>query len=296
MTYSEFLDAVVSFVRENVPSDREISLHTIVKTNDTILDGLMIAEPEKNIAPTIYLNEFYDRYLSGTPLDAVFEQILSAYEVSIPGADLDVSFYTDYEKVKTRVACKLVNLDRNRKFLRDVPYLRFLDLAVVFYCLLCETDQGSATVLVKKSHLDLWGVTVEELFAQAKWNTPRLLSFRLDDMNTLFADETNSALPSPSRMFILSNRLRLNGASCLLDEDLMAAIAEEHRSSYYVLPSSVHEVILLFQERKVESDGPLQRMVREINRTKVADDEVLSDRLYYYDRSHHALGVYGSAR
>lgn len=59
-------------------------------------------------------------------------------------------------------------------------------------------------------------------------------------------------------------------------------LARKEKKSLYILPSSVHEVILL-PDNGEESPEELRRMIREVNREHVAPEEVLSDNLYYFD-------------
>ena len=83
-------------------------------------------------------------------------------------------------------------------------------------------------------------------------------------------------------LWVLSNVQRVQGASCMLYPGLLKQLAEKEGNSFYILPSSIHEVILL-TDRKMETPEQLKDMIAEVNRTQVAPEEVLSDSLYYYD-------------
>ena len=282
MTYSEFTEALLSFVRIALPEECSARLHTVIKNNDTRLTGLTISEKGRNIAPTIYLDHYYEKYCAGDDLNKIVEEIVSTYLEYRPGEDFDMTFFTDYGKVKDRIVYKLVNCDRNHELLQDVPYIPYLDLAVVFCFLLKENKSGSATVLIRNHHMEQWGVTTEDLFAQAKVNSPRLLSYELEDMNTLMKRICGEDTMEPGQMYVLSNSKRLFGASCILDESLLEEIAKEKHSGFYVLPSSIHEVILLPRNTPDTSEA-LSGMVRQINETHVSSEEILSDHVYYYD-------------
>ena len=81
---------------------------------------------------------------------------------------------------------------------------------------------------------------------------------------------------------VLSNVQRVQGASCMLYPGLLKQLAGKEENSFYILPSSIHEVILL-TDRRMETPEQLKEMIAEVNRTQVAPEEVLSDSLYYYD-------------
>ena len=294
MTYQEFCDTTVSLVRLALPENATADLSCILKNNDTRLHAITIHTEDVNISPTIYLEQFYERYNQGTDLKAIVDQILTIWQESEPKASVDVSFYSSYENVKERLAFKLINLSRNEELLKDVPHLPYLDLAIVFYCLVNESLQGSATILVRNAHLAQWNKTVEDLFQQAEKNTPRLLAAELHDMNELLRSFPDLPEPFPpseepdNSMFVLSNRLKLNGASCILYKDMLKTISLHFQSDFYILPSSIHEVILLPAETN-DAYEPLTHMVREVNASQVASDEILSDHVYYYSRESQAL-------
>lgn len=282
MTYSEFTDALLSFVRVSLPEGCSAALHTVIKNNDTKLTGLTITETGRNISPTIYLDHYYQKYCEGEDLNLIVDEIIRTYKEYRPTEDFDMSFFTDYEKVKGRIVYKLVNCMRNKELLQDVPYVPYLDLAVVFCCLLKDNKSGSATVLIRQKHMEHWNVTTEDLFALAKENSPRLLSYELEDMNTLMKKICGEDALESGQMYVLSNRQRLFGASCILDEELLEKIANDQHSGFYVLPSSIHEVILLPRKAPDTSEA-LTKMVQEINEAHLSSDEVLSDHVYYYD-------------
>ena len=85
------------------------------------------------------------------------------------------------------------------------------------------------------------------------------------------------------KMYILTNQKGINGASCLLYPDVMNKLSEEFQSDFYVFPSSIHELILV-PTHDNKSNNEYSNMVREINATQVAREEVLSDHVYYYSR------------
>lgn len=74
----------------------------------------------------------------------------------------------------------------------------------------------------------------------------------------------------------------MNGASLLLQEDIRKQIGECLGSDYFVLPSSIHEVLILPDNGMLEVPE-LNAMVKEVNETQVERQEQLSDKVQFCD-------------
>lgn len=83
-------------------------------------------------------------------------------------------------------------------------------------------------------------------------------------------------------MFCLTNAQKMNGASLLLQEDIRKQIGECLGSNYFVLPSSIHEVLILPDNGLFEVPE-LNAMVNEVNETQVERQEQLSDKVQFCD-------------
>ena len=298
MTYQEFKDTTIRAIQMKLGKNCRVAIQDIIKNNDTNLDGLTILANQSNISPTIYLNQYYEQFLRGKTLSEIFSEILLAYEQHSPKQNIDVSFFTDYNKVKEHIIFKLVNYERNKELLKQVPHIRYLDLAIVFNCLISADEGGCATILIHNHHLSFWNISKEELYELAKINTPKLLSHRLHNMSDvlkeIFDDEELSALLSKEAnmipMYILTNRQKLHGSACIVYENLLSDIADCLDSDLYILPSSIHEVILI-PSISANSYAELSSMVREVNSTQVSREEILSDHVYYYSRASKKLSM-----
>lgn len=290
MTYQEFKSNIIHTISTRLGSDYRVSLQDIIKNNDTHLDGLTILSAGSNISPTIYLNYYYDKYLAGKSLSTIYDDILLSYHQNVPKENIDISFFTDFAKVKNHIIFKLVNYERNKELLSKVPHVRYLDLAVVFNCFINSTEDGYATILIHHQHLSYWNISTEELYALAMKNTPHLLHYQLQNMTDVIIDlfcnehiELSKELLPVFPMYVLSNTTKLNGSGCILYEDLLSEIAQHLGSDFYILPSSIHEVLLI-PVASASSYEDLSSMVHEINATQLAREEVLSDRVYFYSR------------
>lgn len=291
--YSEFKQKLISDLQNHVGPDIHVHIQDIIKNNDTHLDGLTLLSARHNLSPTIYLNYYFKQYEHGRSISDIEDDILKTYHEYAPMQTIDISFFTDYDKVKSHIVFKLINYDHNRKLLQNVPHYRILDLALVFHCFIESPPSKGATILIHKHHLALWNITEDDLYALAQQNTPRLLSYELrnmtDILNELFTKEQIAAEmpeldPSASNaMYLLTNRYKLNGSGCILYPNLLRSLAAQLHSDLFILPSSIHEVLIIPAKEQLTSDE-LSDMVKDINCNQLSCEEILSDHIYYFSR------------
>ena len=292
MQYNTFQTVIMERLEHDIPYQKRISIQQVSKNNGIVLDGLTIMENDCNISPTLYLNYYYDSYSHGISFNDVYQSLLSDYHRHKPSQNIDPSFFTEFDNIRDKIAMKLIHYERNKELLEKVPHIRFLDLAIVFYCLIAmDFATGNATILIHHSHLKNWNITTTELFQIAKDNTQKILPEKLYDMNDVLYElsgrlthpDPTVSRPSPYPMFVLTNETNLFGAACLLYKDLLKHFSEKSQTDFYILPSSIHEVILV---PTLENDcyGELSDMVREVNDSQLMDDEILSTHAYYYSR------------
>lgn len=294
MEFTNFTTLVQREVEKRAGENYRVKLNDVMKNNGVVLRGITLMQDDSNISPTIYLNSYYDAYENGdTTLGTVIDEVIDTYERNKINRSIDMKFFLNYETVRSRIIFKLINTEKNRELLRDVPYIPFHDLSIVFQCLVSEERFGNASILIHNVHLQLWKVNARELYECALENTPLLQGYELADMNTVLEemkalggidDEEIEDMQQEVPMYVLSNKSRINGASCILYKDILKDFAMVVDKDLYVLPSSIHEVILLPSDGTQESEQ-LKEMVREINQSQVEKEEVLSDSVYYYRRS-----------
>ncbi|MDE6052868.1 MAG: hypothetical protein K2G55_03710 [Lachnospiraceae bacterium] len=211
------------------------------------------------------------------------------------GKSVDVRQYLEYKNFKDRIIYKLINTEKYTELLEDLPHMEFLDLSIVFHCLISQKETESETLLVHNIHLKLWDVTVEELFKAAKENTPKLLPYELKSMAEVICEdnpeeELDAENAENAPMYVLSNTIRVAGATCMLYTNLIRDIAELLGSSFYIIPSSVHEVLILPSADTSENEE-IKVMIREINDTQMQSEEILSYSLYRYDKEEGRLYI-----
>lgn len=300
MIYETFLTTIHSMVQEKLEGRAEVSLRRVLKNNGLLLDGLSISSPVSPFSPTVYLNSYYDEEESGLPLPIIAEQILLLYEEGDGLPPEIAKLLKDFEKVKDRIAYKLINAEDNAVLLSGIPHFRYLDLAIVFYIIVAESDEGQMTALIHDEHLSLWNITKEDLSSLSERNTGVLLPVRItpiEDAILELEDEDSVTDPSslyPVNLYVLTNEKGINGASCLLYKDVLKNFAAQVDDDLIILPSSIHEV-LLAPSKKALSLNDLNEMIYCINRSEVPMEDRLSDHIYFYSREQNCLCLPPSA-
>lgn len=274
MDYKDFLEYIRESVIAYLGAGFFGSISHVVKNNGVEFDGLVIMEDGKNISPTLYLNPLYEDYQKGRSLSRIVEEIVLAYEYQTDQKGFDVEFFRDFEQTGKKIVYKLINYEKNERLLREIPHRRFLDLAVVCYCLVVHEAAGNASILIHSSHLAMWGIREDALFQAAEANTMRLLHAQIMDIRSIMLEilqedvqrtmsrcgagrqeskeqeimgelasflEGNTEPGEREEMFVLTNHARINGAACMLYPDVLREFALHMGTNLYILPSSVHE-------------------------------------------------------
>ncbi len=296
MDYETFKARVKEHVKEKVEEGDKVTINHILKNNGMELDGLVIMERDSNMAPTIYINSYYDELRKGRSLDSIVDELFKIHRANKTGLKIDSELFNEYDNIKNSIVYKVINYEKNKKLLKGIPHKKILDLAVVYYCLIEQNEGNNATALIHNEHLATWKISQDIIHEDAVKNTPKILKSSLKPMSKILSDMTKDMdIPDeicdikPERdMYVLTNRTRINGAACILYDSVLEKIADKLKADLYILPSSVHEVIILPKVNNYDKDI-LANMVREVNTDGVAMEEILSDNVYEYSRREKVL-------
>lgn len=299
MSYEQFVERVEEKLKGRLDGGRTLYVREATKNNGKERKGVVFCEPGVNVSPTIYLEEYYERYQQGCSLEQVADQIMSLYSHVRMQHSWEGEFVTKYVNVRPRLIYQLISRERNRELLLQVPHFPCLDLAIVFHVLVdMKEEDRIATMLVRNEHLKWWRVTREEIYREACANTQKLLPERFTTLYALLAGSGEGAdalekepgeEPGCS-MYVLSNCIRNFGAAAVLYRNVLKNIGKYLEEDFYVLPSSVHEVIIV-PDSSAPSWQETAAIVKEINETQVREEEVLSDVPYHYRREEDRLAM-----
>lgn len=299
MNFEEFTNRVKQATQEYLGAKAQLEIQKITKNNGLVLTALLLRESEGQVTPTIYLEQYYEAYSRGKSFGEVMEMIFSVYD-QYGGVQFDLDFFSDYQRIKKRLLFKLIHFEKNKDMLQDVPFIPWEDLAIVFFVLFDNDVLGRGTIMIKTEHMRKWNVSVEDMYRDAMENMPRLLEEDMISMRQLL-NEAGYSYPFSNEeeadefdmpMYILTNKHRMYGATTLIYSDKLSQLANELDTNLYIIPSSVHELILMPDYGEIDAEY-IKGLIHTVNSTQVAPDEVLSDALYYYDKVLGKIALYG---
>lgn len=311
LTYEEFKDAIIDEILTFLPeeySDCTVSIRQTIKNNGARLDGLLIRSDMFNVSPNIYLNGLYEEYVSGRPMKSILKTIAKIRVDSGYRHNIDTDKLMDFSNVKDYLYITLINYERNRDLLKGRPYRRFMDLAAIYYVdvvasgIMNVNIPGSLSMGITNDLMEAYDVTEEMLFKIAMRN----LSEREDyEMRYIHEDVIEMRARMVAMTEDVDERYALNevrenfedwnydimyltnikhdrGAAMMLRDDLMEVLAEKLDGNFYIIPSSIHEVIIVSEHAEITEDS-LTTMLRQVNSEMEDQKEFLSDNIYYYD-------------
>ena len=289
MTYDQFVHAVEAKVKEGVKKEVSVQIRCALKNNGIKRQGLTLLEKGINISPTIYLEEYYRRFQNGDSVETIAEDLLKLYNEVRFCESWEGEFIREYSKIRERIVYRLINRKDNQELLSMVPYQEYLDLAIVFYVLVEVNSYGSASMMIQNEHLKLWETTTEEIYQCACANTRKLLPDEFNSMGSVLEELMGIEIEEEEEViYLFTNRIRSYGAAVILYEGRLETIGEYLKENFFVLPSSIHEVLIV-PESRISGISDLEKIVREVNQTQLEKEEILSDRAYYYDREKKRL-------
>ena len=285
----------------------EVILREMTKNNGTIHSALEFREQGEVVSVLVYLAPYFEDYTAGVSLKELAEDIYSSYQENKKhGRIFESSIWcNDYETVPDKVIYKLINYHQNSEFLEEIPHIRLCDLAIIFCLLVEQSGDSLATAVIYNGHMESWGMDTQMLMELAKKNTKRLLPAKIRNMSEVIQgiameyvgnDTEKTALdemlstPNDIPLYVLSNDINTNGAIAMLYEGILKDFAAVLEHDLIILPSSIHEVLLVVYEEELCMEE-LKEMVRHVNQTEVAKEEILSDNVYIYSRKTDKISI-----
>lgn len=298
MDFKEFADQMEQDVRaalEDVSPGVTIRQEQISKLQGESYAALSVTPADSNIGMNINLNRSYEQMQSGASYDTVLDEAvnLATDHLDAGMPSVDVTKLTDYAKAKQLLCVEVVGTARNAEMLAKVPHTDMEDLSMVYRVQLGRDSRGIASVLVDNQMLEGYGVSREQLHEDALANAERMRPATIRTMREVLSGSLNVTeemlLPDEAPpMYVVTNEDCINGAAAVFYPGFMEVAAQMLKSDYFILPSSVNEVLLL-PDDGMTSAAELSAMVSYINREQVLPAERLSDHVYHYDAKARAF-------
>ena len=311
LTYEQFKDTIIDEILTFLPeeySDCTVSIEKTLKNNGMLMDGLLIKSDKFNVSPNIYLNGLYEEYESGRPIKSILRTIANIRVNSNYRHNVDPEKILNFNNVRDFVNITLVNYERNRDLLKDRPHRRIMDLAVIYYVdvvgsgIMKVNIPGSLSMAITNDLMTNYDLTEEMLFKIAMRNMCDQKDYEMRYIHedviekkaklVALAENVDEryAIKEVSESFedwnydimYLTNRRHDRGAALMLREDLMEQLAEKLDGSFYIIPSSIHEVIVVSEHAQITEDS-MTELLHQMNSEMDDEKEYLSDSIYFYD-------------
>ena len=294
MDFEEFKSTLKDLVAKEI-EDRELDGISLkfdtINSPDGMTDRLIVSVGESKMSMAFRLKEIFRDVNEGESMDRAAIKMVNTIEANIDVVKTKESevkdFVSDYEKVKDHTYLRLI--PGNSPVLTETPHRMIEDMALVVNIHLenFSDENGRSCVVVTKPLMDMYGIDETQLFADAEKNSlaeePIVFTPLADMIRSLI--ESNE-VPSPEEAgivtYIATNKSGFHGASVLAYPDFAEKAAETIGGSFYMLPSSVHEFILLKDDGRQKARD-LNKMVKNVNETVLEPRDFLSNQCYHYD-------------
>ena len=286
--YYGFLDEVaekLQAAQDPFSGQIRVNVKDVEKANGMSYRGIVVADDQLGMGVTINMDKHYKMYLAGKPVDEIVDlvqqQAMDAFEER---PDVDISRVKDYESLCSNVMMEAVSREKNAEYLQDVPHFDMADLSIIYRVNVGESrNQGIGVITVDNRLLNSMGVSQDQfqkdVFDRVLAGEPPILKSLTEVLGGSFIGDISGP---DGGLFLATNSDALYGASVIAIPGFLDQAAEELGGSFYILPSSVHEVLFLKNDQAMEVQD-LENMVQEINESIVSPEEQLSDRVYHYD-------------
>lgn len=286
---SEALERLVEEVELEL-NDRNFKVKvTQVPKNNVIKLGILIARDNQDIQPIVYVDSLLEKIESGSI--SVNEAAGAVLHIRFNDAGVDLPYIRDTmgnitkEYVLAKVVRKLICKEKNIEFLEGLPHDEMLDLAIAYYIVNQEGNGITSSIVIKDKLMESLEITKEELEEAAIKNEVEKYGYEVQGMKDVIAglsgEESVSDEDEDDIMYVASNKDKYFGATAILHKDVLDKIASKIKGDFYILPSSIHEVIATpIRNDNQEEVDELREMVTEINATQVEPEEVLTDNVY----------------
>ena len=281
-SYEEFTKEIAETINnrreELFPNFKNVTveLNEVTKSNDEAHVGLVIRKEGSNMSPNIYLEDYYSDFQSGDTMEEIIDRIANV-RIHNDSDGIDIENYTNLSLVRDKISCKLLNAKANEIYLADKPHTKFLDLVVMYVINVSKT----MTMPITNDVLEKFGITKPTLHKIAMKNlaeSVNKIESLQDVLKNLFGVE-NDLGSEDLGITVLTNDESKFGANLILDKGVMEAMSKRMGGDFIIIPSSIHEVLIMPMSFGTEG---LTDMIRTVNASSVEPVDVLSDHPYVY--------------
>lgn len=296
-TYEDFLNEFVNLMKANLSQyGMEVSIVNKMRNNGILEKCIKVDIPGCNMSPSIGTLSLYEHYREFDDLDKIVSA-LSKKIIEDKNRQIDTMSVLSKENILNSTYLMVVNAKSNQKLLADTPHYFIAEgeLAVIPRLNISITEK-SGFIIIKNDLLPKLQMTGDEILQVAKINTSEQNLFEINSLlaETMQAMEENGEdiaddfseffTENTPKTFVITNKDKKLGACCLACPEVIGTAVEKMGFDCYILPSSIHEVILVEKKGNADEIEELRDMVNQVNRQSVPAAEILSDKVFVYNQ------------
>ena len=290
----EFAEDIKQNLYERGYGEVTVNFNEVEKANQKY-EAMSVAPEGSNVGVNFNLEQAFAAYENSGDYQGV---VASAANVIAEGLDnapaVDVSALVNYDAMKDKLSIEVISAETNEDLLSKIPHDRIEDLAVVYRFVLESNENGRSSILVSNDLIERMGITPEQLKADALENAPEIRPAVIQGMNEVMREMMGPEVfemmgiseQTEEMMYVATVPDKNSGAGVLAYQDFMDQAAEKIGGDFFILPSSIHEILLVPDDGQKGADE-LRAMVMDVNATQVSPEEKLTDNVYHYDSKEH---------
>ena len=252
--------------------------------NGLSVNACVISIPGRNFYPVIYPDLYFDKYRKGSTFEEIVENVLDVIRYTNEDT-FNFDEISDYEKAKAHIVPRLVSFSGNEDMLERRAFVPYLNLAVVFIYVISSKEDELVSFAINDEQVRTWGVSRKKIFCDSIETSMKLFPPLIESIKEalpLVRDEDFKPF------YVLTNSRKQYGAACVLYDNVLSDFADEIGESFYLIPSSVHEMLLIPESFNIDV-REMKQMLIEVNDSVLKPEEVLSDRVYFFDMNSKSM-------
>lgn len=298
MDYKVFKETFAKDLKERLYKrgieDISMSFYSVQMPNRSY-EALTVCQGDSDIGLNLNIEKIFAEYKRIGNYGRVIEESTLAIVRGMENApSVDAAEVANYDVMKKKLSIEVISAETNAELLKKIPHENMEDIAVVYRFIIDSNETGRVTTLVTNGWMDYMGVSYERLKADALENAPKIRPVVIQGMNEIMRKKLGEGV---FEMFGISERKneimyeatvpdKICGAGVLAYQGFMDQAAEKLGGDFYILPSSIHEILLVPDDGEKVADT-LRDMVQETNAKDLSPENKLTDNVYHYDAKEH---------
>jgi len=298
MNFEQFVERVKDSIKDYLSAeyqDAAVNVYNLEKINNSYV--AMTVSDMNGVFPVVNLDDYFWDYSHGRSFNNCMLAMAETLGMETPAVDLQA--ISNYENAKNHLFIRVSNAEENKDFLKNVPHTIVEDMAITYHLKISVDVVGVSSAPITENILNSYGISKEQLHQDAINNSEKMFAANIVSLNEMMKESMAldmrqsgmpeeqiegmlNEIPLDNPMTVVTNDVKVNGAAVIFYPEVMDQLAEKIGGDYFILPSSVHETLILPDNGEFTAEQ-LKAMVTEINATEVSPEDRLTDEVYHYD-------------